>query len=370
MPTQQEIEYFRNRHQRMNKQRFYVANLLALVTHTLTQPFDLVKVRSMMLQEGKTFNGLGLYRGYNPYQLFSEISEAGGGYKTWFTSLDGFLARTFTYTTARISAYLYFLDLVNHDPRRYPRPDRQIAAGVAGGFVAGFVTNPIEIVFMRMQVDEIYPKEYRRNYTSLVDGLTKTAREGALFRGSIANGGRIAGLISGAVCLHDWFKENAYYFLGPHSFNRLLGTIVASTVATLASMPFDTLRTRLYTQRQLPNGVWPYEGTLDCFSKICRYEANIRNHSNFQSFYAGAFSYWARFFVIAYASQILLDFYHHGSYVEELWEPAQYSFPTSIAFNVYEPFTLAYHKGAVGLVTEDMEESAGLSPDLKPLKVV
>lgn len=370
MPTQQEIEYYRNRHQRMNRQRFYVANALALVTHTITQPFDLLKVRSMMLQEGKTFNGLGLYRGYNPYQLFTEISEAGGGYKTWFTSLDGFVARTVAYTTARTSAYLYFLDWINKDPRRYPRPERQIPAGIAGGFVAGIITNPIEIVFMRMQVDDMYPKEYRRGYTSLVDGLTKTAREGALFRGSIANGGRIAGLISGAACLHDWFKENAYYFLGPHSANRIVATLVASLVMTGASMPFDTLRTRLYTQRPLPNGSWPYKGLMDCFSKICLYEANIRNHGNFQSFYAGFFTYFARYFLITLASQFILDFYHHGSYIEELWTPAQYSYPTSIAFNAYEPFTLAYHKGAVGTVTEASEESAGLRPSLKPLKVV
>ena len=30
-------------------------------------------------------------------------------------------------------------------------------AGLAGGLVAGVVTNPIDIVFARMQVDELYP---------------------------------------------------------------------------------------------------------------------------------------------------------------------------------------------------------------------
>lgn len=41
-----EIEYWRNRYQRMNKERFYAANLFALVTHTLTQPLDMVRIRS------------------------------------------------------------------------------------------------------------------------------------------------------------------------------------------------------------------------------------------------------------------------------------------------------------------------------------
>ena len=63
--------------------------------------------------------------------------------------------------------------------------------------------------------------------------------------------------------MHDWFKENAYYFLGNLMVNRVVATMVASFVATAASMPFDTLRMRLYTMRKLPNGAWPYEGVLD-----------------------------------------------------------------------------------------------------------
>ena len=33
MPTQMEIEYWRNRTQRMNKERFVAANVMALITH-------------------------------------------------------------------------------------------------------------------------------------------------------------------------------------------------------------------------------------------------------------------------------------------------------------------------------------------------
>ncbi len=114
-----------------------------------------------------------------------------------------------------------------------------------------------------MQVDDLYPKGYKRGYTSFYDGLMKTAQEGALFRGALANGLSIAGLISGAYALHDWTKENFYYFLGPIMLNRVLATLIASGVATALSMPFDTLRIRLYTQRQLPNGKWPYAGLTD-----------------------------------------------------------------------------------------------------------
>ena len=53
MPSQQEgkhflltlVEYYRKRHHRMNRERFLAANFMALVSHTLTQPMDLVKMR-------------------------------------------------------------------------------------------------------------------------------------------------------------------------------------------------------------------------------------------------------------------------------------------------------------------------------------
>lgn len=371
MPTQQEIEYWKRRKQRMTKERFIVANTIALITHTLTQPFDLIKVRSFMLQEGKTFNGIGLERGYNPLRITREIVKQGGYYRTWFTSYEGFFARTLTYTTSRIWAYLYFYDRLNHDPRRHARPDRTAMAGVAGGLIAGIISNPIEIVFTRMQVDDMYKGSYRRNYSSFYDGLVKTSREGALFRGAVANGLRIAALISCATSLHDWMKENAYYFLGNHFLNRFLGTLIASVVCTLVAMPFDTIRTRLYTQRPLPNGVWPYRNMFDCISKIVKYEANPKNHGNLQAFYAGAFSHLARFFVITYASQFLIDYYHFNISKEELWSPGTYNVHPYRAWNNWEPFTLAFHKGMVNQTAyQGIEETRGLTPDNKPMKYV
>ena len=65
--------------------------------------------------------------------------------------------RTFSYTTARVWGFLYFYDWINPDPRRLARPDYFVAAGAAGGLLAGIITNPTEIVFSRMQVDEMYP---------------------------------------------------------------------------------------------------------------------------------------------------------------------------------------------------------------------
>lgn len=44
-----EIEYWRNQYQRMNWDRFAAANVMALVTHTVTQPLELTKSRIQIL---------------------------------------------------------------------------------------------------------------------------------------------------------------------------------------------------------------------------------------------------------------------------------------------------------------------------------
>jgi len=111
---------------------------------------DLVKVRAQMMQEGKTYNGVGFQRGFEPFYIFDEIHRAGGGLRKFYSGLDGWFARTIAYTTARVWGFCYFYDWINPDPRRCARPDYYIMAGIAGGFVAGVASNPVELVFTRM----------------------------------------------------------------------------------------------------------------------------------------------------------------------------------------------------------------------------
>jgi hypothetical protein len=265
---------------------------------------DLVKVRSQMLQEGKVFSGIGFGRGFHPFQVFNDIHNAGGGWRRTFCGLDGFLARTVTYTTARVWSFLYFYDKLNPDPRRTARMDWYIMAGLAGGALAGVVSNPVELVYTRMQADEMYPEAARRNYKSFLDGLCKAADEGVLMRGALANGLKLGALMGSMTGINDWCKENTYFMLGPSWINRLFGTSVACAVGVAASLPFDAVKTRMHTMRPLPNGVMPYTSSFDCFCKILFYESrNTGYYSNpGGSLYVGAQAYGARLFLICYLS--------------------------------------------------------------------
>ena len=292
-----------------------------------------------MLQEGKGFTGIGFRRGLHGSNVFTDILRAGGGYRKFYSKFDAYFMRTVAYTTTRVGGFLYFYDWINPDPRRQARADFYGYAAVAGGMTAGFLSNPFEIVFTRMQVDEMYPEQCRRNYKSFTDGLIKVAQEGALFRGAVANGLKLSGMVLCAAGVNDWLKENTYYFFGPIPLTRIVGTTGGVIAAMVLSMPFDAVKTRLHTMRPLPNGVYPYQGTKDCFCKMLQFECNRNKQSNFCAYYTGGQAYFIRLWVIAFASQYLLDWYHGSANVSEFWGPARFQATTGIDYDIHNPYS-------------------------------
>lgn len=276
--------------------------------------------------------------------ILNEILAQGGGIRRLWTSLDSFFIRTMAYTTARVWAFLSFYDYLNPDPRRILRGDKYIFAGLGGGMVAGLLTNPIDLVFARQQVDELYPEQCRRNYKNFMDGLMKAADEGVLLRGGVANGARIAALCFSMSTVYDFLKENAYYFMGPTFWTRIWCTAAAGLVGTAASMPFDTIRVRMHTMRPLPDGSLPYLSSYDCFKKMLFYEGNSKYHGNFGCFFSGGQPYALRLIAICLVSQYILDYYHDGSFVSEFWQPARYNYHGGIDYDIHEPFTDGFNK--------------------------
>jgi hypothetical protein len=170
----------------------------------------------------------------------------------------------------------------------------------------------------------MYPERARRNYSSFLDGFIKVAEEGALFRGSFAVGMKLAGMVTVGAGCYDWVKENLYYFFGPITLIRAVGTGAGVTAAMILSMPFDAVATRMHTMRPLPTGELPYKSSLDCMFKIMKYESKFDNFSNMGSFYSGGQAYWLRLYIVAILSQYILDYYHHTGKVSEFWQPARY----------------------------------------------
>ena len=90
-----------------------------------------------------------------------------------------------------------------------------------------------------------------------------------------------------AAGVNDWLKENTYYFFGPVPLTRIVGTTGGVIAAGALSLPFDTIKTRMHTMRPLPNGVYPYENSVDCAAKIIKFECSRAKQSNLCAFYTG-----------------------------------------------------------------------------------
>jgi hypothetical protein len=75
--------------------------------------------------------------------------------KKFYTSYEGFAMKTIAYNSVRVSAFLWFYDRVQSDPRRYAKPEKLLGAAIPAGVVAGILTNPFDLVFTRMQADDM-----------------------------------------------------------------------------------------------------------------------------------------------------------------------------------------------------------------------
>jgi hypothetical protein len=131
-------------------------------------------------------------------------------------------------------------------------------ASFLGGFCAGIVTNPIDIVYNRQAADALYPNSLKRNYKSFIDGLLKVNAEGSLFRGAIASGWSYGMLLASMSYLYDYLKEYVYWWFGPTSWLRPMILIPTTYVGVLAYLPFDNIKVRFHTMSALPNGQMPY----------------------------------------------------------------------------------------------------------------
>ena len=141
-------------------------------------------------------------------------------------------------------------------------------AGFLGGFTAGFISNPIEIVYNRQVSDSLLPEGYKRNYSNFIDGLLKVNHEKVAFRGAVAGGCAFGMLNASMSSFYDFVKEYLYFFFGPPAWLRPLVMVPTAILGAALYLPFDNVKVRLHTMRNLPNGELPYTGMMDCFYKV------------------------------------------------------------------------------------------------------
>ncbi|KAK9270213.1 hypothetical protein L1049_025789 [Liquidambar formosana] len=165
-----------------------------------------------------------------------------------FTGVSATVLRQTLYSTTRMGLY----DIMKQkwsDPGSGHMPlMRKIAAGLIAGGIGAAVGNPADVAMVRMQADGRLPASQRRNYKSVVDAITRMAKqEGvtSLWRGSTLTVNRAMIVTASQLASYDQFKE---MILEKGVMKDGLGTHVTASfaagfVAAVASNPVDVIKT-------------------------------------------------------------------------------------------------------------------------------
>jgi len=253
-------------------------------------PIDLAKVRMQIygqINPGK------------PIPNFPTIIKnmvASDGVTSLYRGVDAAIGRQMVYGTARIGLHTKFSDMLVEKNKGQPISFAQKAAsGCLSGAIAVSIGSPFDIALVRLQSDGMAKPEDRRNYKNVFDALIRTVREegfGALYKGVAPNILRGMSMNVGMMSCNDQFQEMYAGLLGdpmtngPQLTTRILASLSAGFTAALFSMPFDLIKSRLMAQSPDPiTGKMPYNGIVDCITKIVRTDGALGFYNGFSAYY-------------------------------------------------------------------------------------
>lgn len=194
---------------------------------------------------------------------------AAEGISGLYKGLSAGLFRQVTYTTARLGTFGLIKDILSPDGSNLPFYQKAIA-GMTAGAVGAVVGNPAEVALIRMTADGRLPVTEQRGYKSVFNALARVTREEGLltlWRGTYPTVGRAMVLNVAQLATYDQAKESIVRFgMGDNMITYTLASAVSAVVATTASIPLDSAKTRVQNMRVV-NGVPEYSGMLDALRK-------------------------------------------------------------------------------------------------------
>ena len=209
------------------------------------------------------------------------------GIAALFSGVSATVLRQTLYSTTRMGLYDVLKQKWSDPKTRGSMPlSRKIAAGLIAGGIGAAVGNPADVAMVRMQADGRLPPAQRRNYKSVVDAITRMAKqEGvtSLWRGSSLTVNRAMLVTASQLASYDQIKETILEKgvmrdgLGTH----VTASFAAGFVAAVASNPVDVIKTRVMNMKVEPGEVAPYSGALDCAVKTVKAEGPMALYKGF-----------------------------------------------------------------------------------------
>jgi len=264
---------------------FVNGGLAGMTATTVIQPVDMVKVRLQLAGEGVKTGPKP-----TPIGIFRDI-VAQGKVADLYTGLSAGLLRQAVYTTARLGFFDTFMKSLTRTAEAKNQSigfKERAGAGLAAGGLAAMIGNPADLALIRMQSDGMKAKAQRANYTSVIDALTRIAKnEGVarLWAGSYPTVVRAMALNFGQLAFFSEAKNQLKTTNLSSRTQTLTASAVAGFFASFLSLPFDFMKTRLQKQTRAPDGSLPYKGMFDCFKKVAAEEGLLRFYRGFGTYY-------------------------------------------------------------------------------------
>lgn len=242
------------------------------------QPIDMVKVRIQLLSEQGVKN-------VSPIKVGKDIiREHGAGYL--YKGLDSAIVRQLFYGTTRLGLFYTFLDHFKKSGE--PSVGQKALSSIAAGGIAAFVSNPADLILVRMQADGTLPPEQRRNYKNVFDGISRVVKDEGftkLWRGCVPTISRACIINAALLAPFEEFKFRLKNVI-PHDFTRTVtSSLLASFIGSFASLPFDNAKTKLQKMKANAQGELPYKGIVDCMQKTARNEGVAKLWVGFPTYY-------------------------------------------------------------------------------------
>jgi solute carrier family 25 oxoglutarate transporter 11 len=258
--------------------RMVLAALSGCVAASLCHPLDTVRVQ-MQTSTGRT----------------SSLTAAVNIYKTaglqngLYAGISAAYLRQWLYGSVRMGLYSYLLEQaqLKNEKDGKERNDITFSGKVRmaciSGAIGSFVGTPSELALVRMTADSKLPVAERRNYTSVVDVITRCIKEEGfvkLWRGATPTVFRAMSMASGSLAITSELKpvlaDSGYFGINGQWGNGypmlFSATLVSSFFAAVGCNPFDVVKSRLQNMKINADGSAMYTGMMDCFSKSIKAE--------------------------------------------------------------------------------------------------
>ena len=290
----------------MGVKGFVEGGIASIIAGCSTHPLDLIKVRMQLQGENNLPKpAVQNLRPALAFQTGSTVHVAAAipqtrvgpiavgvrlvqqeGLAALFSGVSATVLRQTLYSTTRMGLYDVLKTKWTDSVTGTMPLSRKIEAGLIAGGIGAAVGNPADVAMVRMQADGRLPPAQRRNYKSVVDAITRMAKqEGvtSLWRGSSLTVNRAMLVTASQLASYDQFKETILENgvmrdgLGTH----VTASFAAGFVAAVASNPVDVIKTRVMNMRVEPGATPPYAGALDCALKTVRAEGPMAHYKGF-----------------------------------------------------------------------------------------